>query len=84
MAGAVAATLFLVSRPLGWCATLTAMVMAFARVYVAEAYPFDALAGLVEGAAVSLIGYLLVRRVAAPAEHGRPDDLPGADHCHPT
>jgi len=37
--------------------------MAFARVYVAEAYPFDVLVGLVGGAAVSMIGYLLVRRV---------------------
>jgi undecaprenyl-diphosphatase len=63
MAGAVAAMLFLVSRPLGWCATLAAAMMAFARVYIAEAYPFDVLVGLVEGAAVSLIGYLLVRRV---------------------
>jgi undecaprenyl-diphosphatase len=63
LAGAVTATLFLVSRPLGWCTALAAAIMAFARVYVAEAYPFDVLAGLGLGAAVSLIGYLLVRRV---------------------
>jgi undecaprenyl-diphosphatase len=63
LAGAVTATLFLVSRPLGWCTAMAAAIMAFARVYVAEAYPFDVLAGLGLGAAVSLIGYLLVRRV---------------------
>ena len=63
LAGAVTATLFLVSRPLGWCTAMAAAIMAFTRVYVAEAYPFDVLAGLGFGAAVSLIGYLLVRRV---------------------
>jgi len=63
LAGAVTATLFLVSRPLGWFTALAAASMAFARVYVAEAYPFDVLAGLGLGAAVSMIGYLLVRRV---------------------
>jgi len=63
LAGAVTATLFLISRPLGWCTALAAAIMAFARVYVAEAYPLDVLVGLGLGAAVSLIGYLLVRRV---------------------
>jgi undecaprenyl-diphosphatase len=63
LAGAVTATLFLVSRPLGWVSLLAAAVMAFSRVYVAEAYPFDVLVGLPLGAAFSLISYLLVRRV---------------------
>ena len=63
LAGAATATLFMVSRPLGWFTALAAAVMAFARVYVAEAYPFDVLVGLGLGAAVSVIGYLLVRRL---------------------
>jgi len=63
VAGAVTATLFMVSRSLGWCTALAAAVMAFSRVYVAEAYPFDVLVGLALGAVVSVIGYLLVRRV---------------------
>jgi len=63
VAGAVTATLFMVSRSLGWCTALAAAVMAFSRVYVAEAYPFDVLVGLVLGAVLSVIGYLLVRRV---------------------
>jgi membrane-associated phospholipid phosphatase len=62
-AGAVTATLFLVSRQLGCWTALAALVMAFARIYIAAAYPFDVLVGLLLGAVVSLIGYLLVRRV---------------------
>jgi membrane-associated phospholipid phosphatase len=65
MAGAVAAGLWLVSRRLGVLATVAAVVMAAARVYVGAHWPGDVLAGLVLGAAVSLIGYLLVRLVLA-------------------
>jgi membrane-associated phospholipid phosphatase len=61
-AGAITATLFMVSRQLGCWAGLAALVMAFARVYIAAAYPSDVLAGLLLGAAVSLISFLLVRR----------------------
>jgi membrane-associated phospholipid phosphatase len=63
LAGAVTATLFLVSRPLGCWAALGAAAMAFARVYVAEAYPSDVLIGLVLGAVLSVTGFLLARRV---------------------
>jgi membrane-associated phospholipid phosphatase len=63
LAGAVAATLCLVNRALGWWAALAALVMAFARIYIAAAFPVDVLAGLLLGAVVSLVGYLLVRRV---------------------
>jgi membrane-associated phospholipid phosphatase len=63
IAGAVTATLFLVSRPLGCWSALAAALLSFSRVYVAESYPADVLVGLVLGAAISLIGYLLVRRV---------------------
>jgi membrane-associated phospholipid phosphatase len=62
MAGSVTATLFLVSRKLGWWTALAALLMAFARIYVAAAFPVDVLVGLVLGAAVSLVGFLLVRR----------------------
>lgn len=63
MAGAVTAGLFLVSRRLGWLAALAAVVMAFARVYIAAHYPQDVAAGLLVGAVVSLLGFWLVRRL---------------------
>jgi membrane-associated phospholipid phosphatase len=55
MAGAVAAGLWLVSRRLGLIATLAALVMAFARVYIAAHYPQDVVAGLLLGAAVAAV-----------------------------
>ena len=61
MAGAVTAGLWLVNRRLGVLAALAAVMMAFARVYIAAHYLQDVLAGLVLGAAVSLLGFLLVR-----------------------
>lgn len=63
LAGAVAAGLWLVSRRLGAVATVAALLMAFARVYVAAHYPHDVLAGLALGAAVALIGWLLLGRL---------------------
>jgi undecaprenyl-diphosphatase len=63
MAGAVAVGVFLVQRRLGLLAGLAAVVMAFARVYIAAHYPQDVLAGLVVGAAVSLLGFWLVRQL---------------------
>jgi membrane-associated phospholipid phosphatase len=62
LAGAVAAALCLVNRALGWWAGLAALAMAFARIYIAAAFPVDVLTGLLLGAVVSLLGYLLVRR----------------------
>jgi membrane-associated phospholipid phosphatase len=62
MAGAAAAALWLVSRILGALATVAALVMAFARVYIAAHYPWDVAAGLVLGALVALLGWLLLRR----------------------
>jgi len=63
MAGAVTGGLLLISRRLGLLAAAAALVMAFARVYVAAHYPWDVLAGLALGGAVALLGWLLV---AAP------------------
>ena len=62
MAGAVAAGLLLVSRRLGLVAAAAAVLMAFARVYIAAHYPWDVLAGLALGAAVATLGWLLLRR----------------------
>lgn len=58
MAGAVAAGLLLVSPRLGLVALAAAVVMAFARVYIAAHYPWDVAAGLVEGSAVAVLGWL--------------------------
>ena len=62
-AGAVMAGLFLVNRTLGWIAALAATAMAFSRVYIAAHYPLDVAAGLLLGAAVTLLGWILVRRL---------------------
>lgn len=64
MAGAVAAGLFLTRRRLlAWIATVAAVLIAFARVYIAAHYPQDVAAGLVLGAVVVLIGWVLMRTV---------------------
>jgi undecaprenyl-diphosphatase len=63
MAGAVAAGLWLVSRRLGVVAAVAALLMAFARVYIAAHYPHDVVAGLALGAGVVLLGWLVL---AAP------------------
>lgn len=62
MAGAVTTGLFLVSRRLGAISAVVAALMAFSRVYIAAHYPHDVLAGLGVGAAVVLIGWLLLAR----------------------
>ena len=61
MAGAVTAGLFLVDPLLGSVSLLLALLMAFSRVYIAAHYPADVLAGLLLGAAVVLVGHLVVR-----------------------
>jgi membrane-associated phospholipid phosphatase len=63
MAGAAAAGLWLVSRRLGAVATIAAVVMACARVYIAAHYPWDVVGGLLLGAAVSLLGWALLHRL---------------------
>jgi membrane-associated phospholipid phosphatase len=67
MAGAAAAGLWLVSRRLGAVAAIAAVVMAAARVYIAAHYPWDVVAGLLLGAAVSLIGWALLSRLLIAA-----------------
>lgn len=64
MAGAAAAGLLIVTRrALAWVAVAAALLIAFSRLYVAAHYPHDVLAGLLLGATVSAVGYLLTRRV---------------------
>jgi membrane-associated phospholipid phosphatase len=62
MAGAVAAGLWMVSKRLGVVAAVAALVMGFARVYVAAHYPHDVVAGFALGAGVVLVGWLLLAR----------------------
>ncbi len=64
MAGSVAAGLFLANRRLGIVTVVLALLMAFARVYVGAHWPGDVMVGLVVGAAISLAGFLVVRRPA--------------------
>jgi undecaprenyl-diphosphatase len=63
MAGAVAAGVWLASRRLGLLTAVAAVLMAFTRVYVGAHYPGDVAVGLLFGAAVTAIAYLLLRRV---------------------
>jgi len=72
-AGAVMAGLFLVNRTLGWIAALAAAAMAFSRVYIAAHYPLDVAAGLLLGAAVTLLGWILVRRLLLRLVEGARD-----------
>ena len=63
MAGSVTAGLFLVSRRLGLVSLVLALLMAFTRVYVGAHYPGDVVAGVLLGAVISLVGFLLLRPV---------------------
>lgn len=62
MAGAATVGVWLVQRRLGILALLASVLMCCARVYVAAHYPQDVVAGFALGAAVGLVGYMLLRR----------------------
>jgi membrane-associated phospholipid phosphatase len=89
MAGAVTAGLFLVDRRLGLIAGLAAVLLAFSRVYIAAHYPLDVAVGLLVGAAISLAGYVLLRRflvrvvVAIQGTRLRPLVAAGRLHAQP-
>lgn len=61
MAGAVTAGILLYHWRLGIIAAVAGLLMCFARVYIGAHYPQDVAAGFVIGAAVILIGYVIVR-----------------------
>ena len=61
MAGAAAVGLLLVSWRLGTIATVAAVAMAGARVYIAAHYPSDVLAGLLLGGLIAVALYALTR-----------------------
>jgi len=63
VAGAVTEGLLFVSRRLGLIAAAAALLMAFARVYIAAHYPLDVLVGVGFGACITLGGWLLARPV---------------------
>ena len=61
MAGAATAGLWLAWRLAGVIAGVAALAMAFSRIYIAAHYPWDVVAGLVLGALVALLGWVLLR-----------------------
>ncbi|QMU76040.1 phosphatase PAP2 family protein [Streptacidiphilus sp. PB12-B1b] len=66
IAAASAAALWLVGRRLGAVATLCALAMGFARIWVGAHYPHDVLAGFVLGAGVAVPVLLAARRWGPP------------------
>jgi membrane-associated phospholipid phosphatase len=62
LAGAAIAGLFLVDRRLGWAATAGGLLLCADRVYIGAHYVSDVVAGLVLGAAVAVIGWIVLRR----------------------
>jgi membrane-associated phospholipid phosphatase len=85
MAGAVAAGLFLVAWRLGLIASILALAMAFARVYVGVHYPGDVLAGLGLGAVVALVVWAIFRvpvtRLVERLSATRVRSLVGTSQC---
>lgn len=67
IAGALAMGLLLYSRRLGALGLLLALFLAFARVYAGVHYPGDVIVGLLLGAAVTLVVWLVLRRPAMAA-----------------
>lgn len=67
IAGALAMGLLLFRLRLGLLATLLALLLAFARVYVGVHYPADVVAGLLMGAAIAIVVWVVLHRPAIAA-----------------
>ncbi|MDH2415452.1 phosphatase PAP2 family protein [Nocardioides sp. CER19] len=63
MAGAATAGVMLAHRRLGLITLLLALAMAFTRVYVGAHFPLDVVTGLLVGAAIAWLSYLVVAPV---------------------
>jgi membrane-associated phospholipid phosphatase len=59
---ALAVGLWFVNRTIGALAIVIALLEAFSRVYLGEHYPHDAAAALVIGAALMVVGWMLLQR----------------------
>lgn len=66
MAGAVAAGVLFAHRKLGLVTAALALLMAFTRVYVGAHFPLDVATGLLVGAVVAVVSYLVVRPLVVP------------------
>lgn len=66
IAGAFAAGLLIINRRIGILAAVLALLLAFSRVYAGVHYPTDVLAGLLFGAAVTVIVVSVLRPVLTP------------------
>lgn len=62
IAVALAVGLWFVNRGIGVVAVVIALLEAFSRVYVGEHYPHDVAASIVIGAALMVVGWLLLQR----------------------
>jgi len=61
LVGAIAAALWFVDRRVAILATVAAVALAATRVYTAAHYPHDVAAGLVLGALLAVVGWLVLR-----------------------
>lgn len=64
MIGAVTAGLYLINPILGTTSLVLGLFVAFARVYTAAHYPHDLIVGMLLGSVITLLCYLLLKKLA--------------------